>query len=196
MAISPNLQPDDNSAAPGSKVSGTDASRAWSGTGAHGGDPTNMEGQYPPGNWGTVLFGGPQPQGTGAPGTQGASYDAGGDPTNEPGQLHEGLTGLGPADIADSGAPGTGTTPNSAGGGTAISFTDPATQPGVGAYRSETVRDDLSGPRDSTQANDEGYATGGPQLPGIAGNEPQAGSGRFQPSAGGNVRRGGRAVRS
>ena len=192
MAISPGLRPDDNSAAAGSNVSGTDASRAWSGTGAHGGDPTNLEGQYPPGNWGSALFGGPLPQGTGAPGTQGATYDSGGDPTNQPGQLHEGLTGMGPADIAQTGAPGSQGAGNSS-GGTTISFTDPGTQPGVGAYRSETVSDDLSGPRDSTQANDQGYGSGGPQLPGIAGNEPQAGSHRYQP--GGHVLRGGRDVK-
>jgi hypothetical protein len=193
MAISPGLQPDDNSTAAGSKVSGTDASRAWSGTSAHGGDPTNLEGQYPPGNWGAALFGGTLPTGTGAPGSQGARYTSDTDPTIEPGQLNEGLSGLGPADTARSGAPGMSTTPNSTGGGTTITFTDPSTQPGVGAYRSETVSDDLSGPRDSTQANDQGYGSGGPQLPAIAGNEPQPG-GKYQPG-GGRVLRGGRMVR-
>ncbi len=193
MAIAPGQRPDDNSTAPGAMVSGSDASRAWSGTPAHGGDPTNMEGQYPPGAWGTALFGGPQPMGTGAPGTQGARYSGGDDPTNEPGQLNEGLSGLGPADTARTGAPGRATTPVSAGGGTAISFTDPGTLPGVGAYRSETVSDDLAGPRDSTQANDQGYASGGPQLPGIAGNEPAPG-GRYQPGSGRTLR-GGRSVR-
>jgi hypothetical protein len=195
MAISPGLQPDDNSTAPGSKVAGT-GGRGYSGIDAGDTDPTAEPGQYPGDpSWANQLFGGPLPTGTGAPGTQGARYDSGGDPTNEPGQLHEGLTGLGPADIADSGAPGTATTPNTEGGSATITFTDPATQPGVGAYRSETVHDDISGPRGSTNANDQGYATGGPQLPGIAGNEPQAGSGRYQPGAGGSVRRGGRAVR-
>lgn len=194
MAISPGLRPDDDSTAPGAKVSGTDASRAWSGTPAHDGDPTNMLGQYPVGAWGDAIFGGQLPSGTGAPGSQGARYSSATDPTNEPGQLDEGLSGLGPADTAQSGAPGMATTPNSEGGGTVITFTDPATQPGVGAYRSETVNDDLSGPRDSTQANDQGYGSGGPQLPGIAGNEPQPG-GRLQPGSGGRVLRGGRAVR-
>jgi hypothetical protein len=194
MAISPGLLPDDDSTAPGAKVSGS-GGRGFSGTPDHDGDPTNMAGQYPPGNWGTALFGGPQPAGTGAPGTQGARYSGATDPTNEPGQLDEGLSGTGPADTAYSGAPGMSTTPNSTGGGTSITFTDPATQPGVGAYKSETVSDDLAGPRDSTQANDQGYASGGPQLPGIAGNEPQAATGRFQPGSGGTVRRGGRAVR-
>ena len=193
MAISPGLRPDDNSAAPGSKVSGTNASRAWSGTPAHDSDPTNMEGQYPPGNWGTALFGGTLPAGTGAPGTRGASYSGAVDATNQPGQLDEGLSGLGPADTAQSGAPGTSTSPNSEGGGTTILFTDPATQPGVGAYRSEQVTDDLSGSRDSTQANDQGYGSGGPQLPSIMGNEPVPG-GKFQPGSG-RVLRGGRAVR-
>jgi hypothetical protein len=52
------------------------------------------------------------------------------------------------------------------------------------------VSDDLEGPHDSTQANDQGYGTGGPQLPGIAGNEPVPG-GKFQPGSG-RVLRGGR----
>jgi hypothetical protein len=195
MAISPGLQPDDDSTAPGAKVSGS-GGRGYSGIGAGDTDPTAEPGQYPGDpSWSNALFGGPLPTGTGAPGTQGARYSGAVDPTNEPGQLDEGLTGMTAAETSQSGAPGMSTTPNTEGGGTAITFTDPGTQPGVGAYKSETVTDDLSGPRDSTQANDQGYASGGPQLPGIAGNEPQAASGRFQPSSGGSVRRGGRAVR-
>jgi hypothetical protein len=194
MAIAPGLRPDDNSTVSGSQVSGTDASHAWSGTPDHGGDPTVLEGQYPPGNWGSALFGGQLPTGTGAPGTRGATYTSGTDPTIEPGQLNEGISGLGPADTARTGAPGGSTTPNTEGGSRTISFTDPGTQPGVGAYRSEQVSDDLDGPRDSTQANDQGYASGGPQLPGLAGNEPQAGRGRYQPGGSGRVLRGGRAV--
>jgi hypothetical protein len=195
MAISPGLQPDDDSTAPGAKVSGS-GGRGYSGTGAGDTDPTAEPGQYPGDpSWANAIFGGPMPTGTGAPGTQGAHYTSDTDPTNEPGQLDEGLSGTGPADNAQSGAPGTATTPNTEGGDTVITFTDPATQPGVGAYKSETVSDDISGPRGSTNANDQGYATGGPQLPGIAGNEPQAGTGRFQPGAGGRTLRGGRAVR-
>lgn len=163
--------------------------RAFSGSPDHDGDPTNMTGQYPPGDWGNALFGGPQPMGTGAPGSQGAHGSA--DPTNEPGQLEEGLTGLGPPDTTQSGAPGASTTPNSSGGGTAVTYTRPGS--GIGTYENVTVSDDLSGSRDSTQANDEGYASGGPQLPGIAGNEPQP-HGKYQPG-GGRVLRGGRAVR-
>lgn len=186
MAIAPGQRPDGSS---GGLKSGTGTGRTWSGTPDRGGaDPTNLEGQYPPGGWADSLFGSPLPTGTGAPGTAGAR--GGADPTNEPGQLNEGLSGLGPADTANSGAPGTGTTPNSSGGGSTVTFTDPGTQPGVGAYRAESVSDDLSGPRDSTQVNDQGYGSGGPQLPGIAGNEPK-GTG----AGGGGVRRGGRAVR-
>ena len=187
MAISPAQRPDD-----GGLVQGTTQRNAWSGTSAHDGDPTNMEGQYPPGSWGNALFGGPQPLGSGAPGTQGATYSASSDVTNEPGQLTEGLSGTGPADNGRSGAPGMATSPNNSGGGTQVRYTNPGA--GVGTFHSTVMPADLSGPADSTQANDEGYATGGPQLPGIAGNEPQAMSNRSQ-TGGGRVLRGGRAIR-
>lgn len=186
MAIAPGQRPDGKGS--GLK-SGTGSGRAWSGTADHGGDPTNLDGQYPPGGWGNALFGGTLPSGTGAPGTQGAH--GGADPTTEPGQLNEGLSGLGPSDTADTGAPGMSTSPNSQGGSSSITFTDPGTMPGVGAYHGETVSDDLSGPRDSTQANDIGYGSGGPQIPAIKGNEPQAGSAKWQTGSG-TVRRGGR----
>jgi hypothetical protein len=186
MAIAPGQRPDGKGT--GLK-SGTGTGRARSGT-ASGADPTNLDGQYPPGGWGGALFGGALPSGTGAPGSRGAR--GGADPTTEPGQLDEGLSGLGPADTANTGAPGRGTTPNSAGGGSTITFTDPGTMPGVGAYRSESVSDDLSGPRDSTMVNDQGYGSGGPQIPGIG--EPQAGSANWQTGRG-TVLRGGRDVR-
>lgn len=195
MAISPAHRPDDNAGS--GNVSGTDASHAWSGTPNHDGDPTNMDGQYPPGSWGNALFGGPLPDGTGAPGTQGVRTDASMDSTNEPGQTVDGLTGVSDHDIVSSGAPGTATRvpgPGDEGGSTAITFTRPGAYLS-GTNQSETMRDDLSGPTDSTQANDQGYATGGPQLPGIKGNEPQPGQGhRYQPG-GGRVLRGGRDVR-
>jgi hypothetical protein len=199
MAVAPAQQPDDNSALPGSLVSGTDAPNAFSGPRDRGTpDPTNLAGQYPPGGWGNAIFGGPLPDGTGAPGSQGAKYDnATTDPTDQPGQLDEGLSGLGAADTADTGAPGTATSPVSAAGGTVVSYTQPGSY-SSGTYQSEAVRTDLSGPTDSTQANDEGYATGGPKLPGMF--EPAAGGGpsSYQPSGGndsGHVLRGGRAVR-
>ncbi len=192
MAIAPAHKPDDNSGS--GAVSGASAARAFSGTAAHDGDPTSMAGQYPPGGWGNEIFGGPLPEGTGAPGTQGASYSGATDPTTQPGQLNEGISGLGPADTADTGAPGTATQPPAAPGestgGTPISVTAPGSYLS-GTYQSESMSDDLSGPHDSTQANDQGYATGGPQLPAISGNEPQAGGTRYQP-AGGHVMRGGR----
>lgn len=191
MALSPAQQPDDN--AGGGKVSGTNPTRAFSGTSAHDGDNTSMAGQYPPGGWGNALFGGSLPTGTGAPGTQGANPGGDSDVTNEPGQTSDGFTGLPDSSIGQTGAPGGATTPNSAGGGTPISFTNPGSPYG-GTYQSEAVSDDLAGPRDSTQANDSGYASGGPQIPGLAGNEPQAGVGRFQPQ-GGNVMRGGRDIK-
>jgi hypothetical protein len=125
MAIAPGQRPDGKGT--GLK-SGTGSGRAWSGT-ASDSDPTAEPGQYPPGNWGSALFGGTLPSGTGAPGSQGAR--GGADPTTEPGQLNEGLSGLGPADTADTGAPGMGTTPNSSGGSSSIRFTDPGTMPGL-----------------------------------------------------------------
>jgi hypothetical protein len=86
---------------------------------------------------------------------------------------------------------GTGTTANTTGGAESITYTRPGS-PYSGTYKSDTVSDDTSGTRDSTQANDEGYGTGGPQLPGLKGNEPVPG-GRYQPGSG-RVLRGGRAV--
>jgi hypothetical protein len=191
MALAPTQKPDDN--AGGGAVSGTDASSAFSGTRNHDGDVTNMLGQYPPGDWGNALFGGTLPTGTGAPGTQGPNLAGPTDPTNEPGQTSDSVTGLPDSSIGQTGAPGAATTPNTTGGGTAISYS----QPGAylsGTQQSEQVQDDLDGSRDSTQANDIGYASGGPQLPGLAGNEPRASVGRFQPG-GGKVLRGGRAIK-
>jgi len=153
-----------------------------------GGDPTLEPGQYPPGS-DHGIFGGPLPAGTGAPGTQGASGLP--DPTNQPGQLEDGLTGITTAEITQTGAPGTqGTTATSGGGPDSIAFTRPSA--GITPYETLTVGDSVGGPADWTQANDDGYGSGGPKLPGM--QEPQAGSGKFQPG-GGRVLRGGRAVR-
>jgi len=167
----------------GPKVSGT----------ADSNDPTLQEGQYPPGGWGSSIFGGPLPDGTGAPGTAGARWSAGTDPTNEPGQTEDGLTGISEDEITQTGAPGTQGAQDSTGGADSVSFTTPGSYL-TGSYDMQQVSDDVSGPGDWTGANDEGYATGGPQLPGIRGNEPQAGSSRYQPG-GGRVLRGGRDVR-
>ena len=167
----------------------TTTARPYSGVNETG-DPTNEPGQYPP-SAENNIFGGPLPTGTGAPGTRGA-YPGAADATNEPGQTEDGLTGLTEAQITESGAPGTQGAVDNPGGPDAITYTMP--QDGIGPYANVTKNDATSGPQDSTQANDDGYATGGPQLPGIRGNEPQAGSARYQPG-GGRVLRGGRAVR-
>lgn len=156
-----------------------------------GGDPTSEPGQYPPGN-DHGIFGGPLPTGTGAPGTGGGS--GGGDDTTEPGQLTDGLTGISDSDITSSGAPGSqGTTPTSGTGPDSITFTRPGSYQS-GSYAQDTVRDSVSGSADWTQANDDGYGSNGPQLPGLQGNQPVPG-GKFQPGSGGHVLRGGRAVR-
>lgn len=196
MAIAPAQQPDDNASSAGSKVSGTNAPNAFSGTRPRNADPTNLDGQYPPGGWASSIFGGTLPTGTGAPGSAGQSPgQPGTDPSNEPGQTDDGFAGLPQSDIVDTGAPGTATDAPKAGGATAVSYTAPGS-PYSGTYQSETQQEDLQGPNDSTQANTQGYATGGPQLPGIQGNEPQAGNSAFQPASGdGHVLRGGRSVR-
>lgn len=161
-----------------------------SGLGDAGTDPTLEPGQYPPGT-DHGIFGGPLPAGTGAPGTAGVT--GGSDPTTEPGQTQDGLTGISEAQITQTGAPGSqGTVPTAGGGPDAVSFTRPTA--GVTTYESIGISDSVGGPEDWTQANDDGYASGGPQLPGLKGNEPQAGGGKFQPG-GGRVLRGGRAVR-
>lgn len=183
----PNQTPDSG----GGLSSGASNSRAVSGTSADA-DPTNEPGQYPVGDWGTSIFGGPLPDGTGAPGTAGYGRGASGDPTNEPGQTSDGLTGLTEDQITNSGAPGTTGAQSREGGGPAISYTLPGSYLS-GTYQSETMNDPTSGPQDETQANDQGYASGGPKLPGM--QEPAAGTGSFQPGGGGKVLRGGRAVR-
>lgn len=174
-------------ASPGkTKTSG----RPYSGP-ATNADPTLQPGQYPvsPAN---DIFGGPMPSGTGAPGSpsgRGEPLDA----TNELGQTVDGFTGIDRSEFISTGAPGSQGAIEDFGseGGTPMAITDPAGLAGIGPYVQATVSDELSGPQDSTQANDSGYATSGPKTAGLEGNEPQANIGPFQP-AGGHVMRGGR----
>lgn len=172
---------------PPSGKTGAD-SRPYSGL-AETSDPTNQPGQYPVGGWGTAIFGGPLPDGTGAPGSARGPEPL--DATNELGQTVDGYTGVDNTALVQTGAPGSQGAQDRS-GGPAITYTMP--QDGIGPYVNTTVNDSVDGPTDSTQANDSGYATGGPQFPGNKGNEPQAGGGRYQPG-GGRVLRGGRAVR-
>lgn len=176
-----------DSAHPG--YSSTKASRgspASAGEG-RGGDVTAEPGQYPPAA-DHGIFGGPLPTGTGAPGSAGGAGD--GDPTIEPGQTTDDFTGNSRGDLTSTGAPGSaGGDPSSGTGGNSVTFTRPGSYLS-GTYSEDTVRDDIDGPGEWTEANDSGYATGGPQLPGIKGNQPTStGAGR------GRVMRGGRAVR-
>ena len=167
----PNYGTEDSQPPAGDAASGT-----RSGT-----DPTNELGQTP-----ASLFGVPLPQNTGAPGSAGASSQP--DPTLESGQNFEGISGLTPAQTASTGSPGTQGATNGPGGGDTISYTQPGSYLS-GTYKQDTVNDSISGTGDWTQANDSGYGSGGPQLPGIRGNEPTStGSGD------GSVLRGGRAV--
>lgn len=156
---------------------------AYSGRPAGGMDPT-----LEPGNYASSLFGVALPQGTGAPGSQGAAPGAGNDdPTNEPGQLNEGLSGLGPADTANTGAPGSAGATNGSSGPDTVTYTRPGSYLS-GTYKQDVVSDTISGSGDWTQAIDGSYGAG-PQLPGIQGNMPD-GTG----AGAGQVRRGGRAV--
>jgi hypothetical protein len=155
-------------------------------------DVTLVPGQYPPGfEYEAEMFGGPLPRGTGAPGTGGGEGD--GDPTVEPGQTTDDFTGLSRDDITDTGAPGTAGAQHSEGTGPdAVTFTRPGSYLS-GSYASSTVRDEIDGAGNWTEANDSGYATGGPKLPGM--QEPTPDGGPYQPNAGGRVLRGGRDVR-
>jgi hypothetical protein len=162
---------------------------ARSGTGAPG-DPTNEPGQYPA-TASDAIFGGPLPMGTGAPGTSGGG-GASDDTTVEAGQTTDSFTGLPESDIDSTGAPGTsGAMPRGGAGSAAVNFTREGSFDD-GAWDNVSVRGDVGGPADWTQANASGYGTPGPKLPGMA--EPQAGVGPFQPGSGGRVLRGGRAV--
>jgi len=182
MANEPNQTPDG-----GGQVEGKGARTSGL---AGGNDSTTQPGQYPP-EGRNNIFGGSLPSGTGAPGSAGGA--GGGDVTTEGGQLTDGLTGVTDAQITETGAPGTGTSPTRGGGGQSISYTRPGS-PYSGTYKSDVTTDNVAGPASATEANDEGYATGGPQLPGIKGNEPEAGGSRYQ-TGGGTVLRGGRSVR-
>jgi hypothetical protein len=153
------------------------------GTRDGGADPTTEPGQYPPGGWGAAIFGGPLPEGTGAPGTQGGRYD--GDPTIQDGALVDGFSGVSEHDVTSTGAPGTQGAVNHPGQGPdAVMFTRPGSAQS-GSYAADTVRDSISGPLDWTGANDSAYGTDGPKLPGMA--EPVAGNGVFQPRATGGT---------
>jgi hypothetical protein len=165
------------------QVAGSREAGSFSGTAKAGLDPT-----LEPGNYAASLFGVALPQGTGAPGSPGAQPGTG-DPTNQPGQVYEGISGEGPAQIADTGSPGSAGASNGGAGPDAVRYTRPGSFLS-GTYEQDTVNDSVAGTADWTQANDSGYGSGGPQLPGIRGNEPTStGSGS------GRVMVGGRAVR-
>src|SRR5258707_4428335 len=142
MALIPGQNPPG-----GGKVSGGGGAQA---AGADGGEVASERGQYPASIFGVAL-----PQGAGAPGSAGAGRGA--DPTNQPGQLTEGISGTGPADTADTGAPGTeGSGMDPAGGADSISYTRPGSFL-TGTNIQDTVRDDISGTGDWTQAHDGSY---------------------------------------
>jgi hypothetical protein len=176
MAVSPGNRPESGT------LSSTDRHR--SGTGS-GGDTSSQPGQYPPGS----FFGISVPAGTGAPGTAGAS-GSGHDPTNVNGQTEPTLGGASGRDVTMTGAPGSAGAPSDPPeSGQAITYTQAGSWL-TGTYQSDTFHDEVSGTGDSTQANDVGYGSAGPQLPALKGNQPTStGAGQ------GRVMRGGRSVR-
>jgi hypothetical protein len=161
-----------------------------SGTARGGTDPTSEPDQYPPENYADAIFGGPLPDGTGAPGTAGGRPGA--DTTTEAGQLSDSFAGLPDSDIDSTGAPGTaGVRPRGGGGPDAVSYTEEGSFDD-GYWSQGNVRGNIGGPQDWTQANSGGYGTPGPKLPAMT--EPTPDAGPFQPRSGGRVMRGGRAV--
>src|SRR5258707_2975740 len=156
MALIPGQNPPG-----GGKVSGGGGAQA---AGADGGEVASEQAQYRASIFAIAL-----PQGTGAPGSAGAGRGA--DPTNQPGQLTEGISGTGPADTADTGAPGTeGSGMDPAGGADSISYTRPGSFL-TGTNIQDTVRDDISGTGDWTQAHDGSYG-GELELPRLCGQPP------------------------
>ena len=162
------------------------SSEVAAGAGAQSGTPGTTDPTLVPGNYTDSSFGVAIPQGTGAPGSAGASGPS--DPTNMAGQLNEGLSGEGPAQTAETGAPGSAGAQNNEGGPDAVKYTLPGSYLS-GTYEQDTVNDSISGPQDWTQAVDGSYAGGGPQLPGVKGNEPTSTG-----AGGGRVLRGGRGA--
>jgi len=152
-------------------------------SGAHlGDDPTNQPGQYP-----SALFGVGLPQGTGAPGTEGASLgNRLTDPTGEPGQYPatEPISGV---TLGGTGAPGSQGAVEGAEGDTVITYSPPGFYKGEsqGVSQTVTTTDSISGPNDWTatpQAAPTTHPISGTQIS----NDTGAGTGR--------VMRGGRSV--
>src|SRR5215813_10169063 len=83
---------------------GTDDQQPSQGQAAAGVKIGGLDPTLEPGNYSDSIFGVAIPQGTGAPGSAGGVKSP--DPTLETGQLMEGISGLGPADTANTGAPG------------------------------------------------------------------------------------------
>ena len=151
--------------------------------------PPSGDGHNPQYHMSLFGFSGAQFADSGAPGSQGASpTDASTDPTNQPGQLDEGISGIDASANAHSGAPGTMGAQNGGAGPDRVTYTEPGSFLS-GTNTSATVNDSISGPGDWTQAIDGSYG-GSVNLPSITGNQPQAGSGPYQPGSG-RVRHGG-----
>ncbi len=155
-----------------------------------GGKITEEPGQYPTTAWG--LMGLPEQSfGSGAPGTAPPSGDIDPGGTNQPGQYpgREDFTGVG---LDGSGAPGTqGTSGGNTGGPDSVTWDMPTFYKGEftpgtfddtdgKGYSQVTSAGRVAGKGDWTQANDQGYqADAQYQMPGVAGNTPAPGDGRF-----------------
>jgi hypothetical protein len=143
-----------------------------------GGDAAGQPNQYP-----SSLFGVGLPQGTGAPGSQGASGTA--DPSNQPGQYPatEPISGV---KLGGTGAPGSQGATDDTTGDQTITYTTPGFYKGEGVDLTASTTDAVSGPGDWT-APPGNYP---PQHP-LAGTPSPTSTGAGQ----GRVMRGGRAVR-
>lgn len=151
---------------------------------------TEEPGQYPTTAW--HLFGLPeQTFGSGAAGSNQPSGELDKGHTNQPGQYpsREDFTGVA---LDGSGAPGTqGVSAGNPGGSDSVTYDFPTFykgqrdpgphDEGEEGYHQDTTNATVSGRGDWTQANTQGYqADAQYQMPGVAGNTPAPGDGRYQ----------------
>lgn len=160
---------------------------------------TTEPGQYPTTAW--ALMGLPEQNfGSGAPGSTPPSTELDPGGTNQPGQYpnRDDFTGVSYSGFQPDGSAGVGMATDEGGSGPdTVHWDDPTFYKGLyqaaedaydddGAgqgkgYRQETARVSVGGDGDWTQANAQGYnARPDLQMPGVGGNTPTPGSGRYQ----------------
>lgn len=151
---------------------------------------TEEPGQYPTTAW--HWFGLPEQKfGSGAAGSGQPSTEEDQGGTNQPGQYpsREDFTGVA---LDGTGAPGTqGISGGNTGGSDRVVFDEPTFYKGQHTsgnfddggqgYKQDSTGATISGRGDWTQANSQGYqADAQYQMPGVAGNTPSPGDGRYQ----------------